>query len=292
LATPKIASYVLELGRKRNLSFPAMAELVGKQFGGIGPTAPQIAAFLGRTLRGKSSLNRFGRDPELAAWLRQHSSAGRLSDVHTACIQALGPDRTPSRTGIAAFLHAAGRRGRHGDGGRLDRDPEVAAWLRAEAVGHTLDELCNACAGRYGHARTPSRSAVGRFLKAAGYQCPGHRSRLHRDPEVAEWLRERAPGRTMDELRLACADTFGAPRTPSRTAIHRYLSRLPGGKLTRRKCRIDRDSEVANWVAEHRDGITLDGLHAAALARFGVERSPSRSGLARFLSSTRTRWPV
>jgi len=163
------------------------------EFGGTGPTAAEIAAFLGRAMRGKSSLNRLGRDTELAAWLRQHRAGGKLEDILAACIDRFGVDRAPSRTALAAFLHAAGRRGRHGDGRRLDRDPEVAEWLLSEAPKRTLAQLIAACSHRWGAKRTPSRSAAARFLQSAGCRGRGKRLRLDGDAEVAAWLRLHAP---------------------------------------------------------------------------------------------------
>lgn len=259
-----------------------MADLATKQFGSSAPTAAHIAAFLGRILRGKSSLNRIGRDPELSAWLRQHGAAGRIADIQDACLLAFGQDRVPSRTGIAAFLHGAGRRGRHGDRRRLDGDPEVAAWLRAEAATHTLDGLRAACATRYGAGRTPSRSALARSLQAAGCICLGRPRRLDNDEEVAAWLRENAPCMNLSDLRSACEVRFGTVRTPGKSTIHRFLARVPGAKLTRRKGRLERDGELAVWVRTNA-GRALDGLHAAVVAQFGQPRAPSRSGLHRFL---------
>ncbi len=377
LAAPEIAAYVRELSRKPHLSFPAMAELAAERFGCTGPSAAQIAAFLGRTLSGKSSLNRIGRDPELVDWLIRNGATGRLSDIHAACVRAFSPDRAPSLTAIGTFLRAAGRRGRHGDVRRLDFDPEVAAWLRTEATAHNLDTVRAGCAARYGAERTPSRSGLLRFLRAAGITpldcrgriaqdaevgewlaehasclkiaelhagclarfgaartpgrstirrflarrlvgvsaqhatrakrpevlrapsrsalhrhlsrrggaaCAGRRSRMDRDAEVADWLRANAAGQTLDELHAASAERFGAARTPSRSALHRFLSRQAGGKLTSRKSRMDRDAEVAEWLRANAAGQTLDELHAAIAERFGAAHTPSRSALHRFLA--------
>ena len=291
LSSPQVAAYVMELASKRSRTFQEMARLTAERFGRSLLTADEIACFVCRQLAGKSCLNRLGRDPELAAWLRENAGAGRIDDIHAACVREFGPSRAPSRTVLAAFLHRIGRRGRHGDRRSIDGDPEVAAWLRAEAAQHTQMDLRLACRKRYGVARTPSRSTLSRFIHASGCHSLG-RSRLAQDPEVAGWLRERARGSTMGGLRAACLAEFGPSRTPSRTAIHRFLSRLPGGKLTRRMNWTDKDREVADWLAEHRDGATLDELHAAAVARFGAERSPSRSALARFFPARPPRRPT
>jgi hypothetical protein len=51
------------------------------------------------------------------------------------------------------------------------------------------------------------------------------------------------PPLTMAGLWAACRAEFGAARTPGKSAIHRFLSRVPGPKLTRRKALLDRDPE-------------------------------------------------
>jgi len=140
LGSPQIATYIMELVGKRSRTFPEMATLAAERFGQSAPRAGRIARFVCQQFAGKSSLNRLGRDPELAAWLRENAPADRrLTDIRAACIRKFGSDRTPSRTVLAAFLYATGRRGRHGDRRRLDHDPKVAGWFRAEAATHTLD---------------------------------------------------------------------------------------------------------------------------------------------------------
>ena len=43
----------------------------------------------------------------------------------------------------------------------IDRDPEVAAFLRERFEQHqTIDALREACIARFGHARTPSRTRI------------------------------------------------------------------------------------------------------------------------------------
>lgn len=51
-------------------------------------------------------------------------------------------------------------------------------------------------------------------------------SPIARDAEVAAFLGERFGSAPLDDLLTACADRFGADRTPSRSAAHRFWVRL------------------------------------------------------------------
>jgi hypothetical protein len=51
------------------------------------------------------------------------------------------------------------------------------------------------------------------------------RSRLSRDPEVAEFVLSNADSMLVNELREACVATFGEERCPSRSSIHRFIQR-------------------------------------------------------------------
>lgn len=54
-------------------------------------------------------------------------------------------------------------------------------------------------------------------------------STIERDPEVADFLRERFRGGvTVEHLRAACVEAFGAERTPSRSRITRFRSKARG----------------------------------------------------------------
>jgi hypothetical protein len=52
------------------------------------------------------------------------------------------------------------------------------------------------------------------------------RSPISRDPEVAAFLAERFGRLLIRDILAACAANFGKARTPSRSAAHRYWSRL------------------------------------------------------------------
>ena len=45
----------------------------------------------------------------------------------------------------------------------IDRDPDLALFLRERLVGGTIREVHEACLAGFGAARTPSRSAIDRF---------------------------------------------------------------------------------------------------------------------------------
>lgn len=53
-------------------------------------------------------------------------------------------------------------------------------------------------------------------------------SPIERDAEVAAFLAERFGRATVAVIRQECAARFGAVRTPSRSAVFRYWSRLRG----------------------------------------------------------------
>lgn len=54
------------------------------------------------------------------------------------------------------------------------------------------------------------------------------RSRLSRDPEVAAFILASADTMIIRELHATCQAQFGPARTPSKTAIHRFVQRHRG----------------------------------------------------------------
>lgn len=54
--------------------------------------------------------------------------------------------------------------------------------------------------------------------------CP--RSRIDRDEDVALFIAERAGRLLLREIVEECESTFGSERTPSKSAIHRFIKRL------------------------------------------------------------------
>lgn len=268
------------------MSYDEMARRAALVFGPSAPSAADIATFVGQHMAGRCNLNRLRRDRELAEWMRQNASALGIDALRAACLAAFGPERTPSRSAIGRFLTAeAKRRDRARTKSLLARDGEVANWLREEAPQSTLNALLDRCERRFGAARTPSRTALSRFLSNAGIPTRSHRSRLAADPEVAGWAVEHARRMTLDELVAGSTARFGAERTPGRHAFHAFLAKA---SLASRKYSAERDPEVATWVREHHAGQTLDALLAALEARFGAARVPARSSLHRFVMAVRT----
>lgn len=143
----------------------------------------------------------------------------------------------------------------------------------------TYDTVWRLAVEKFGPA-APSLAEIATFIGVV-YAGKVNVNRLHRDRAVAQWLRENKGNRTLRELRRAAVERFGKDRTPSVSSIHRYLAALPGPSITRRRRWADRDPEVAAWVAASHAETTIDGLHAACLARFGASRTPSRSSLHR-----------
>lgn len=60
------------------------------------------------------------------------------------------------------------------------------------------------------------------------------RQRIHRDPEVAAFLRECLGSMLLKDAHTACRVRFGAERTPGRSTIQRYWDMLRGGIGRRR----------------------------------------------------------
>jgi FAD/FMN-containing dehydrogenase len=54
----------------------------------------------------------------------------------------------------------------------------------------------------------------------------GRISTIEGDSDVEAFLLSLQGKRTLDEMRDACAEKFGVDRTPSRSALHRYVQKL------------------------------------------------------------------
>jgi hypothetical protein len=60
---------------------------------------------------------------------------------------------------------------------------------------------------------------------------------------------------------------------------------------TASKSRIERDPEVAVFLAEHLGRVIIKDIHAECLAQFGADRTPSRSAIFRYWDRLRGQRP-
>lgn len=71
-------------------------------------------------------------------------------------------------------------------------------------------------------------------------------------------------------------------------ALRARVSRVYGAS----KSPIERDAEVAAFIAEAIGRLTAEEVRASCLARFGPERTPSRSAVTRFWQRLRRSAPA
>lgn len=246
------------------------------RFGEAAPCGDEIAAFLCRAWRGKRYLNRFHRDQMVTGWLLINKDSGTTDQIGERCAATFGRDRAPSRTTLAAFLRGTGTRGRRTAGAAIDAT--MARWIGQVAPHVTVTVLLAALASRFPGRPMPSRSQLHRYARQRGIATAGHEAHLASNPALRDWLRAHARYLTLAQLRNAAATQFGPAAMPSRSAIHRLLqSRSPTGHKTRPGWPAD----VEAWMLERRGSLSLDALRAAAVAKFGPGRTPSRSAIGR-----------
>ena len=223
------------------------------------------------------SVKTFRRDIELflqraARWWRV-----TFDSIATRAAERFG-DAAPSVDEIATFIcqFLCGKMNVN----RLHRDPAMAAFARrCRASGMTIDAMQAACVQQFGPDRTPSRTALARYFVLAAVPWQSAAAAAQRS-EMDLWLKQAAPRMTLGALHTACAAKFGSNATHGRSAIHRRLQSL-GLVTAGRNWRTAGDPELVAWLAAECHNGTLDECHAAGVARFGVDRMPSRSALHR-----------
>jgi hypothetical protein len=198
------------------------------------PSEKQMAEFLHRAgWRWWNDRKRHpGRiDGEVAAWIAAHAAESTLDELRLACTARFGAAHTPSRSVLHRHLNREGLASA-GRQGNLEADGAAMDWLRRAANELPLTRLSRAMAQGFGADRARSRSAIHRQL--AKLPNLPRRARLRvlgRVPDVAAWLAERGTAGTLDDLRSECVAAFGADRTPSRSAIHRFIQCLRNSGL-------------------------------------------------------------
>lgn len=127
----------------------------------------------------------------------------------------------------------------------IERDQEVAGFLAGRFGQTTIDILLRECRERFGHERTPSRSAAYRYrdrLRAAKKASesplrgskrrrkPGPWSKIESDPPVAAYIAKAADKAPVPRIEQECQRRFGRERAPSRSMIYTYLTQLAAGR--------------------------------------------------------------
>lgn len=168
-------------------------------------------------------------------------------------------------------------------GGRskLARDPELRAFVAARIGQLTYRELADLARRRFGPARAPSRSAIGRYACATGQQRSRLASKIERDPELRVFVAARVARLPYRELADQVRAHFGPERAVSHSAIGRWA-----GAVGRRRRRgwlawIDADLELSSFLEDRADRMSVQALAERARAAFG-DRAPPRAAINRW----------
>lgn len=222
-------------------------------------------------------------DPAIEHFLWRHAWSKLPFDVIAQKAAEQFGAQAPSPDDAAAFMCGSLRGKRNLD--RFRRDRVMATWLLDNSSIGTVKDIHAASIQRFGAQRTPSLKQMGEYLHRSGWRWWTDRQRRSRriDAEVASWIASEAAGVTISELRSACADRFGAARTPSRSALHRHLKR-EGLATAGWPKPLDADRAAKDWLRQAANELPLTRLSRAMVAAFGADRARSRSTIHRQLA--------
>jgi hypothetical protein len=102
--------------------------------------------------------------------------------------------------------------------------PEVAAFIRAQPRSWGYARLAQACRAAFGDD-APDAEIIRSWWLEHG-RIPDPHSRLPRDPELAEAVRDLAGRVTVADIMRALATRFPAERLPSRSALYRCVGAI------------------------------------------------------------------
>ena len=274
------------------------------------PSAPQpsrsaLARFLRAEfgIRSKGKPSTIARHPDLAAFVQARARRMTVDKLLAEC-RAAFPAVPVSRTGLHRAIRVAresldlapsGRaRPKRRPLGRqpsIEKNPELAAFIRRQCEGATIwqvQRVRKMCAGAFPDIPLPSRSTLARFMRRElGVRV---QNRIAADVELQAYLRQRAPGASVPELRNACLRRFGAVRTPSLSALHRWMKKHRAGPRRGVLLRMNGERKLASFIRERQDKITLDALLTACREAFPAV-ALSRSVLHRFVQARRNASP-
>jgi hypothetical protein len=126
---------------------------------------------------------------DIAAFIDAAPRQLTYSELARLCAERFG-ERTWSEDEIRIYCWRVWRRRRR-DGSRIERDPEVKAFLEDRLLRETIDEAHAECLAEFGPERTPSKTAIGRHLiryrqrlRAMSGEPEPVRRRIHRKPKL------------------------------------------------------------------------------------------------------------
>lgn len=102
--------------------------------------------------------------------------------------------------------------------------PEVAAFIRAQPRSWGYARLAQACRAAFGDD-APDAETIRSWWLEHGRVANPH-SRLSRDREIADAVRDIAGRVTVADIMRALGDRFPAERRPSRSALYRYVGTI------------------------------------------------------------------
>lgn len=198
-----------------------------------------------------------------------------------------GRDTDLTAADIATFLGTEKKGSRYLC--QLERDREMADWVRQNHTLGSIDQIRDACIDRFGVPRVPSRTTIAAFLKSAGRQGRlGDKDFFSDKPEVAAWVLSEYPKYRNDELRALCLEKFGKALTPSQSGLQRFLRKHQKSTMIRRHG-IWIDEELGAWLRKNAPLLRMADLYAESVKRFGEARVGSQASIYRFLASQKDR---
>lgn len=105
------------------------------------------------------------------------------------------------------------------------RDRDIQAFILAAPRSMTFSDLEQAVRERFGDDCGWARSRIVMFWNERNPVTKGRRQRIDDDGEVRSFVDDRLHRLTLDEVRAAAIEAFGAERVPSRSALYRYWQR-------------------------------------------------------------------
>ena len=230
----------------------------------------------------------------------------RLGEIEMAIVPALAlkalmqglPETLDDLAGFSGFdtIDAAIHREMlSGDHGRspIVYDRELAQFLISGLKSRSQTDVREDAMRRFGLKRMPSAGAFKPVRREGAWHPPHVRKRTPFEGPLKELhmaldfpLRGSLCGidiviiPSSEYVRLGGSETLSYDHHPVDASIAKLVDKIrPFGGW---KSDIDKDREVALFVADAALSMSLSQAQSACIDRFGVERSPSRSGIARY----------
>jgi len=214
-SNPDLQAFLAE--RLDDLAYAQLAAAARARFGPAAPGKSGIACWAVEIGRPRPyAPSKIDRDPALRAFLAERLDGLTYLDLAAAARARFGP-AAPGKSAIAVW---AAEIGRPRPPRKIDRDPELRAFVEAEAGRLGPEALVAALRERFGE-RAPARSTLYSWLRVHRARCVGRRRGRglpDRDPRharraarMAQDARE-APSGPGERPGPRCAPTFMKPR--------------------------------------------------------------------------------